>query len=87
MGQILIGDSQPLECPLRVKSGRSASLGPCPLYPQKQTLVEHVGMSALCQKQTLCVSLISDKSSSGRTSFTVAIMHMSKATSGTRHEW
>jgi hypothetical protein len=25
----------------------------CPLYPQKRTLVERVGMSALCQKQTL----------------------------------
>src|SRR5215469_10559779 len=25
----------------------------CPLYPQKRTLVERVGMSALCQKRTL----------------------------------
>jgi len=24
----------------------------CPLYPQKRTLVERVGMSALCQKRT-----------------------------------
>src|SRR5215472_146690 len=24
----------------------------CPLFPQKQTLIERVGMSALCQKQT-----------------------------------
>jgi len=24
----------------------------CPLYPQKRTLVERVGMSALCHKQT-----------------------------------
>jgi len=24
----------------------------CPLYPQKQTLVERVGMCALCQKRT-----------------------------------
>src|SRR5215471_9600561 len=24
----------------------------CPLYPQKRTLVEPVGMSALCQKRT-----------------------------------
>src|SRR5262249_18325868 len=28
----------------------------CPLYPQKRTLVERVGMSALCQKQTLSYS-------------------------------
>ena len=27
-----------------------------PLYPQKRTLVERVGMSALCQKQTSSVS-------------------------------
>jgi hypothetical protein len=26
----------------------------CLLYPQKQTLIEGVGMSALCQKQTFC---------------------------------
>jgi hypothetical protein len=25
----------------------------CPLYPQKRTLLERVGMSALCQKQTV----------------------------------
>ena len=25
----------------------------CPLYPQKRTLAESVGMSALCQKRTL----------------------------------
>jgi hypothetical protein len=25
----------------------------CPLYPQKRTLAEGVGMSALCQKRTL----------------------------------
>ena len=24
----------------------------CPLYPQKQTLIERAGMSALCQKRT-----------------------------------
>ena len=24
----------------------------CPLYPQKRTLIERVGMSALCHKQT-----------------------------------
>ena len=28
----------------------------CPLYPRKRTLIERVGMSALCQKQTLCRS-------------------------------
>ena len=26
----------------------------CPLYPQKQTFVAAIGMSALCQKQTKC---------------------------------
>jgi hypothetical protein len=40
------------ECPLWVISGHFVTLGPCPLYPQKQTLVEGVGMSALCQKRT-----------------------------------
>jgi len=25
----------------------------CPLYPQKQTFVAAIGMSALCQKRTL----------------------------------
>jgi len=30
----------------------------CPLYPQKRTLVEQVGMSALCQKRTLCGAAI-----------------------------
>ena len=29
----------------------------CPLYPQKRTLAERVGMSALCQKQTLPTAL------------------------------
>ena len=40
------------QCPLWVISGHRKTLNPCPLYPQKRTLVEHVGMSALCQKQT-----------------------------------
>jgi hypothetical protein len=34
----------------------------CPLYPQKQTSIERVGMSALCQKQTGLVSEHGDKS-------------------------
>jgi hypothetical protein len=29
----------------------------CPLYPQKQTLIEGVEMSALCQKRTLDVAI------------------------------
>ena len=33
-------------------SGPSRRFAPCPLYPQKRTLVERVEMSALCQKQT-----------------------------------
>src|SRR5215469_11109514 len=28
----------------------------CPLYPQKRTSVEPVGMSALCQKRTFCAA-------------------------------
>src|SRR5262249_43322982 len=39
-------------CPLWVKSGHFGMSDPCPLYPQKRTLVEPVVMSALCQKQT-----------------------------------
>jgi hypothetical protein len=31
---------------------RCAVSGRCPLYPQKRTLVERSGMSALCQKRT-----------------------------------
>src|SRR5215469_8195234 len=41
------------ECPLWVKSRHRSTTGSCPLYPQKRTLVERVGMSALCQKRTL----------------------------------
>ena len=40
------------ECPLWVKSGHYGVSERCPLYSQKRTLIEHVGMSALCQKQT-----------------------------------
>jgi hypothetical protein len=29
----------------------------CPLYPRKRTLIERVGMSALCQKQTFCAAV------------------------------
>jgi hypothetical protein len=39
-------------CPLWVKSGHCAVWNPCPLYPQKRTLVVRVEMSALCQKRT-----------------------------------
>jgi hypothetical protein len=41
-----------LPCPLWVISGHSAKEMRCPLYPQKQTLVEHVRISALCHKRT-----------------------------------
>src|SRR5262249_36954148 len=37
---------------LVVKADISLSPDQCPLYPQKQTLVERVGTSALCQKRT-----------------------------------
>jgi hypothetical protein len=36
-----------------VKSGHWSTSAACPLYPQKRTLIERVGMSTLCQKQTL----------------------------------
>jgi hypothetical protein len=36
--------------------GGSPSSAPCPLYPQKQTLIERVGMSAKCQKRTFCAA-------------------------------
>ena len=39
-------------CPLWVKSGHSVRSRQCPLYPQKRTLIERFGMSALCQKRT-----------------------------------
>src|SRR5215831_4396838 len=32
--------------------------GACPLYPQKRTLIERVGMSALCQKRTYALQQI-----------------------------
>src|SRR5215468_10589699 len=43
-------------CPLWVKSGHSLTSNQCPLYPQKRTLIEPVGTSALCQKRTLELS-------------------------------
>jgi hypothetical protein len=39
-------------CPLWVKSRHWGTSEQCPLYPRKQTSVEPVGMSALCQKRT-----------------------------------
>ena len=44
------------QCPLWVISGHFGLSAQCPLYPQKQTLVEPAGMSALCQKRTLELS-------------------------------
>ena len=40
---------QRLGSAMRRASSRLSSLGQCPLYPQKRTLTESVGMSALCQ--------------------------------------
>src|SRR5262245_16366606 len=40
------------QCPLWVISGHRSSSNQCPLYPRKRTLIERLGMSALCQKQT-----------------------------------
>ena len=49
MGQILIGESQPLECPLWVKSRHQRVSASCPLYPQKRTLMSVSGCP-LCAK-------------------------------------
>jgi len=43
----------PFRLPLWVISGHRSTPTQCPLYPQKRTLVEHVAMSAMCQKRTL----------------------------------
>ena len=40
-------------CPLWVKSRHRDISNQCPLYPQKQTFGDTIGMSALCQKRTL----------------------------------
>jgi hypothetical protein len=39
-------------CPLWVISGHWRVSALCPLYHRKRTLIERVGMSDLCQKQT-----------------------------------
>jgi hypothetical protein len=39
-------------CPLWVRSGHRRAFRQCPLYPQKRTLLERGGMSALSQKRT-----------------------------------
>src|SRR5262249_16254418 len=44
--------NEPPPCPLWVRNGHAQGKHRCPLYPQKRTLIERVGMSALCQKQT-----------------------------------
>src|SRR5262249_35719577 len=44
--------SRNLRCPLWVISGHGSASIRCPLYPQKQTLITSVEMSALCQKRT-----------------------------------
>jgi hypothetical protein len=38
--------------------GGIADIAPCLLYPQKRTLELSRGMSALCQKRTLCSAAI-----------------------------
>ena len=40
------------QCLLWVKSGHRSTSIQCPLYPQKQTFIGAILMSALCQKQT-----------------------------------
>jgi hypothetical protein len=44
--------SRNLRCPLWVISRHCTTSKRCLLYPQKWTLVEHLRVSALCQKQT-----------------------------------
>jgi len=39
-------------CPLWVISGHDVIKSRCPLYPQKRTFAERIGMSALCHKLT-----------------------------------
>src|SRR5262249_27892610 len=39
-------------CPLWVRNGHSQNKHRCPLYPSKQTLLDGVARSALCQKRT-----------------------------------
>ena len=43
---------QAIEHPLWVKSGHRSRSAQCPLYPQKRTSRDTLGMSALCHKQT-----------------------------------
>src|SRR6516165_6806027 len=40
-----------------VRFGGKADMPQCPLFPRKRTLIERVGMSALCQKQTFRVAV------------------------------
>ena|SRR6516165_4486108 len=40
------------QCLLWVKSRHRGTSNQCPLYPQKRTSIEPVGMSALCQQRT-----------------------------------
>ena len=47
--------ADPLRCPLWVKSRHSPMSKPCPLYPQKRTLIGITSMSGLCQKATFAV--------------------------------
>jgi hypothetical protein len=42
----------PVRCLLWVNNGHRGLLKQCPLYPQKQTFSDTIGMSALCQKRT-----------------------------------
>jgi hypothetical protein len=40
------------QCPLWVRSRHQRMSVSCPLFPRKRTLIDGVGESALCQKQT-----------------------------------
>jgi hypothetical protein len=60
LAQIAVGfrdERRPARCLLMSALGQkqtSSQSNQCPLYPQKRTLPERVGMSALCQKRTFC---------------------------------
>src|SRR5262245_21875193 len=52
-----IAENQAARCPLWVKRRHRRAFGRCPLYPQKQTSLAAMVMSALCQKRTYAVQL------------------------------
>jgi len=68
-----------------VTSGHPAALGPCPLYPQEQTNLEAVGLSAKCHEPTLALYSITSSArassigGSGRPSAFAVLRLMTKS--------